>query len=289
MKAHTGIKQYLSKLTGLVRVVGPNYVFTVQGNSEHTVRIPSDSESCSITAICVLPDGQVLLADRNNKTVKLLNQQYRVVSHLDVRTESQDICQITPSGVAVAVTYRNRVQFITVIQGQLALGKKFQLQHECTGIAHNQGDLYISSGTALYKFTLSGKQVCRLYKDTSASATVRKCAVSPTGDRLYIISYYKLHTLARDGTLLATYTDPALDGLDGVHVTPAGQVLVCGTWSHTVLQVGWDGQSKLTTLATLATQEDGVRRPWSVCYSSTTSSIIVGQGWDDSILVFRVE
>jgi len=117
---------------------------------------------------------------------------------------------------------------------------------------------------------------------------VDKCAVSPTGDRLYISSLQqdKLLTLARDGTLLATYTDPALEWPRGLHVTPAGQVLVCGCWSHTVLQVGWEGQSKLTTLAT---EEDGVRGPRSVCYSSTTSSIIVGQGWDDNILVFRVE
>ncbi|KAH3737477.1 hypothetical protein DPMN_044070 [Dreissena polymorpha] len=81
---------------------------------------------------------------------------------------------------------------------------------------------------------------------------VRQCAVSPTGDRLYITSrnQNKLLTLARDGTLLATYTDPALDGPSGLHVTPAGQVLVCGDYSHTVLQVGWEGESKLATLAT---------------------------------------
>ena len=117
---------------------------------------------------------------------------------------------------------------------------------------------------------------------------VYKCAVSPTGDRLYIISCYRQHkllTLARDGTLLATYTDPALVYPRGLHVTPAGQVLVCGYWPATVLQVGWEGESKL---ATLATQEDGLRYPVSVCYSSTTSSIIVGL-WDDNILVFRVE
>ncbi|KAH3895972.1 hypothetical protein DPMN_020141 [Dreissena polymorpha] len=116
---------------------------------------------------------------------------------------------------------------------------------------------------------------------------VYKCAVSPTGDRLYIISYGqdKLLTLARDGTLLATYTDPALVYPRGLHVTPAGQVLVCGYWPHTVQQVSWKGESKL---ATLATKEDGVWNPRSVCYSSTTSSIIVGQ-WDDNILVFRVE
>ncbi|KAH3878246.1 hypothetical protein DPMN_002133 [Dreissena polymorpha] len=117
---------------------------------------------------------------------------------------------------------------------------------------------------------------------------VYKCAVSPTGDRLYITSYWqhKLLTLARDGTLLATYTDPALDSPRGLHVTPAGQVLVCVGWPTTVLQVGWEGKSKL---ATLTTREDGVRSPWSVCYSSTTSSIIVGQWQDDIILVFRVE
>ena len=117
---------------------------------------------------------------------------------------------------------------------------------------------------------------------------VFKCAVSPTGDRLYITRPYqnKLLTLARDGTLLATYTDPALVSLYGLHVTPAGQVLVCGYLSpHTVLQVGWEGESKL---ATLATEEDGVWYPRSVCYSSTTSSIIVGQQ-GDNILVFRVE
>ncbi|KAH3693456.1 hypothetical protein DPMN_080888 [Dreissena polymorpha] len=117
---------------------------------------------------------------------------------------------------------------------------------------------------------------------------VYKCAVSPTGDRLYITSWYhhKLLTLARDGTLLATYSDLALHGPYDLHVTPAGQVLVCGYLSRTVLQVGREGESKL---ATLATQEDGVRWPVSVCYSSTTSSIIVGQYRNNNILVFRVE
>ncbi|KAH3894965.1 hypothetical protein DPMN_019125 [Dreissena polymorpha] len=45
---------------------------------------------------------------------------------------------------------------------------------------------------------------------------VYKCAVSPTGDRLYITNPYYQHTLltlARDGTLLATLTDPAINKL----------------------------------------------------------------------------
>ncbi|XP_052257916.1 uncharacterized protein LOC127862702 [Dreissena polymorpha] len=240
-------------------------VFNVQSITKHNVRIPSDKGVCYIGGICVLPDGQVLVVDLNNQNVKLLNQQYQVVSHWDVNAWPVDICLITPSEVAVAVNDHeskiHEVQFITVNQGKLVPGRKFQLQHDCTGIDHHQGVLFVISSEELYKYTLNGKQVCSLYR--SLEYTVDKCAVSPTGDRLYIISWNqdKLLTLARDG-----------------------QVLVCGYWPPTVLHVGWEGESKL---ATLATQEDGVLGPSSVCFSSTTSSIIVGQLRDD-ILVFRV-
>ncbi|XP_052260006.1 uncharacterized protein LOC127864388 [Dreissena polymorpha] len=266
--------------------------FNVQRKSVRNVRIPSDSYKCSIAGICVLTDGQVLVADWKNKRIKLLNQQYQVVNHWDVTAGPWDICLITSSEVAVAVNDHDsrihEVQFITVNQGKLVSGRKFQLQHVCTCITHHQGDLFVTSGQELYKYSLNGKLICSLYGDRSGDYTVYKCAVSPTGDRLYITNWYnnKLLTLARDGTLLATYTFPALGGPHGLHVTPAGQVLVCGNWSHTVLQVGWEGKSELSTLAT---QRHGVWWPTSVCYSSTTSSIIVGQQWDDNILVFRVE
>ncbi|XP_052260520.1 uncharacterized protein LOC127864683 isoform X2 [Dreissena polymorpha] len=261
-------------------------LFSVKGVSKYKVRIFRDSDTCWIIAVCALPDGQVLVADWQNDKVKLLNQQYQVVSHWGVNAIPWDMCVITPSEAAVALGDHG-VQFITVTQSKLVPGRRLQLQHDCRGIVHDQGDLFICSITALYKYSLSGTLVCRLYEDTSASDTVYRCAVSPTGDRLYITSLKqpKLLTLARDGTLLATYTDPALYGSSGLHVTPAGQVLVCGWGSDTVLQVGCEGESKL---ATLATQEDGVWYPESVCYSSTTSSIIVGQ-IGDNILVFRVE
>ncbi|KAH3780801.1 hypothetical protein DPMN_158623 [Dreissena polymorpha] len=146
-----------------------NKVFTVNGKSVHNVKMRSDSDECRITAVCALPNGQVLVADYFNKTVKLLNQQYHVVSHLDFRDSPEDMCLITPTEVAVAMD--DEVQFITVSQSQLARGRKLKLQHDCNAIAYLHDDLYICSGTALYKYRLSGKQVCRLYEDTSAYST----------------------------------------------------------------------------------------------------------------------
>ncbi|KAH3781057.1 hypothetical protein DPMN_158882 [Dreissena polymorpha] len=146
--------------------VNPDKVFTLKGKSEYNVRIPRDSNTCWICGACVLSDGQVLVADSANNKVKLLNQQYQVVSHCGVAAIPRDMCLITPSEVAVTVTdgRTHEVQFITVKQSLLVLGRKFQLQHPCTGIAHDQNDLFITSGRALFKYSLSGKQVCRLFK-----------------------------------------------------------------------------------------------------------------------------
>ncbi|KAH3876490.1 hypothetical protein DPMN_000334 [Dreissena polymorpha] len=118
-------------------------------------------------------DGSWLLTLSNNK-IKLLNQLYQVVSHMGM-TCQQYMCQITPTEVAVTVNDDNsnthNVQFITITQNQLIPARKLQLQHACLGIAHHQGDLFIASGTALYKYSISGKQVCRLYKDAPGGAT----------------------------------------------------------------------------------------------------------------------
>ncbi|XP_052224221.1 uncharacterized protein LOC127839871 [Dreissena polymorpha] len=260
-------------------------VFTVKGKSAHTVKISNDSHLCTITACCALQDGRVLVLDESNKKVKLVDQQYQVVSQCDVTAYPLDMCLTTSNEVAVAVDNiidTHEIQFIEVNQHQLQTGRKLQFQHKCICVAHNQGDLFICSYTALYKYSLGGKLVSRLFVDPSG------CAVSPIGDKLYIVDHFKhkLLTLASDGTVLATLTDPGLRGPSCVHVTPAGQVLVCGHKSRTIVQVDSKNSRKLITLATAM---DDVWNPFSVCYSSTSSSFIVGQWRNNTILVIKVE
>ncbi|XP_052235063.1 uncharacterized protein LOC127847287 isoform X2 [Dreissena polymorpha] len=299
------IIQYLSKLSGLGQIEhstqtlmgqgNPNKVITVQGKSEHNVNISSDSQKCSITAICVLPDRKVLVVDGKNANVKLLDQQYQVVSHWSGTGTPEGMCEITPSEVAVTLkcsdTNTNEVQFITVNNRQLVMGKKLQLQHTCSGIAFHQGDLYITSNTALYMYTLSGKFVSKMYEDTSCYETVNRCAVSPTGDKLYITNHskHKLLTLARDGSVLFTFTDPALAKWPiGVNVTPSGQVLVCGGQYPNVYIIQLDSEGR-RKMATLATEKDGMDNPWSVCYNRHTACIIVGPFFNNSIQVFKAQ
>ncbi|XP_052267358.1 uncharacterized protein LOC127869087 [Dreissena polymorpha] len=157
----------------------------------------------------------------------------------------------------------------------------------CAGIAHHAGNLYVTSRTALYQYTMIGELAKKIYEDTTGNFTVWKCAASPTGDRIYVTnsSYNKLLTLSPDGTLISTFTDPELQYPWGVHATPDGQVLVCGYNSNTAIQVDGEGKRKL---ATLATMKDGLSFPVSVCYNSNTKEVIVGRMNNTKILALKL-
>ncbi|KAH3799957.1 uncharacterized protein LOC127839332 [Dreissena polymorpha] len=295
-QANIDIEQYLSQQSSLGRIVdrmksltvkmNPDQGMTVKRKLEYSVRISSDTnQTCHITGICCLPSGQVIVTDNTNNKVKLLDQHYTVSSHCDVSGVPGDACQITAS--EVAVTVNRDVQFISVRNGQLMNGKKFQLLQESCGIAFHQGSLYVTSGTTLYCYTLTGSLVKTLFEDASGSYTVLKCAVSPAGDRIYVTNYdqHKLITLATDRNLISTFTDPELQGAWDVHVTLSGQVLVCGCISNTVIQVDHEGKKKL---ATLVSSNDGVRNPMSVCYNTKTDKIIVGLNNSNKINVMEL-
>ena len=112
--------------------------------------------------------------------------------------------------------------------------------------------------------------------------------MSPSGDKIFVTNNYqhKVLTLARDGTVLHTFTDPDLQTPNGIHVTDLGQVLVCGTSSRTIFQLDGEGKKKL---ATLATEKDGMGNPWSVCYNRHTACIIVGLFNINTIEVFKAK
>ncbi|XP_052251315.1 uncharacterized protein LOC127858319 [Dreissena polymorpha] len=287
-QANIDIDEYLSKLSGLgsIRVMNPNQLMTVKRKSEYNIQISSDTKTCFITGICSLPNGHVIVVDNVNRRVKLFDQQYNEVSHCDVSGELWDFCLITSS--EVAVTVGNAVQFISVRNESLINGRRIQLQHAARGIAHHHGTLYVTSGTVLYHYTLTGTLMKQLYTDTVGGNSVWKCAVSPARDMIYVTNYaqHKLITLAMDGTLISSFTDPELLHPHGVHVTPAGHVLVCGNTSNSVIQVDHEGRKKL---ATLLSQKDGLSSPTSVCVNKNVDQITVGLCYNNKIIVLELQ
>ncbi|XP_052249462.1 uncharacterized protein LOC127857134 [Dreissena polymorpha] len=282
-QGNTDIEQYLSQQSSLGMIVesNPDQVLSVKRESQYNVKISSDTDmQCLIVGICSLPSGQVIVADSFNNKVKMFDQHYNVSSYCDMSGFLNDMCLITSS--EVAVTLDAGVQFMSVSNRQLVKGRTLQFPHVAVGIAHRQGALYITSYNALYHYTLTGILVKKLYEDTGTGTKVHKCALSPFGDRIYVtnLSENKLLTLAADGSLISTFTDPELISPCGVHVTPAGQIIVCGCTSNTVIQVDCEGRKKLASL------KDGLINPESICCNNN-HQIIVGQYANICVLEFQ--
>ncbi|KAH3718404.1 hypothetical protein DPMN_061208 [Dreissena polymorpha] len=177
-QADSDVQQYLSKLSGLGRFVvctqavhlqgDPDQVLTVHKKSEYYLKIDSGGSvfgffknlwsDCAITAICVLSNDQILVAEHilvayqfyNN--IQLLNHQYQVVSQYKLTAHPHDICQITPSEVAVVVNNHNthEVQFVSMHDSRLLMGTKLKFEHSCFGIARYRKNFYLTAETALY-------------------------------------------------------------------------------------------------------------------------------------------
>ncbi|XP_052786919.1 uncharacterized protein LOC128222112 [Mya arenaria] len=265
-----------------------DHVYKTQGSSRYSVRIKKDVQICHIVGICELPSGEVVVADSGNSRVKLLNNQYKVIDHCDLPSYPEHMCLTESHEILVAIdcVTLHEIHFFSVNRGKLQTVRKFSTNHQCLSIANNQGQLYVGNKKILYQYTMNGDFVKEIYISMSFGCSVCKCAVSLDGEKVYVTSYDKneLITLDKDGQMLSTLEDPELQGPWGLCVSPSGHVFVCGSTSHTVLQVDREGRKKLTTVTRRA---DGLCLPLSVCFSEQTSSLIVGNHGQDQIIVYK--
>ncbi|KAH3720336.1 hypothetical protein DPMN_063233 [Dreissena polymorpha] len=141
-------------------------IIKVKSSKKYSVTIKSDIDVCCISSICETASGELIITDIVQCRVKLLDQTYKVVAHYVFSSAPWSMCSIDSNLVAVTVGH-HQVHFIRVTNGQLINDRILELKHECLGIAHHHGNLYITDGTALYLYTLDGKLVREMYKDTS--------------------------------------------------------------------------------------------------------------------------
>ncbi|KAH3819718.1 hypothetical protein DPMN_121461 [Dreissena polymorpha] len=246
----------------------------------------NDRNVCTISGICEAATGEILIIDEGNRKVKLLTQHFEFMAQYELQYKPTSICMIDSETVAVLVL-ECKVYLIRVLNGQLVLHGKHELKHPCRGSARHQGTIYITSGDKLYRYTEDWTKVDTLF--TPLSGAVTSCAVSPDGDRIYMVnpSTYELITLSGDGKLINILTVSRLwceVATSNLHVTDSGRVLVCGYRSHIIFQVDRDGRA---ILAEVVTVKDGVQNPTSVYFRNRTGSLIVGMHLKEHILVFQ--
>jgi len=295
-----GLKEYLSSLEMLGEIIckggekplpGPDHVFEVEKHVLHNVEVDDDKHRCGIIGIYRLANGEFLLSDNRNSKLKLLNSRYQVMSTSDVPDYPQDVCSTGQREAAVAVDDgkdRHEILLVRVKAGKIEQTRTIKCQHPCRGLAHHGGQLYVTTGTALYVYDMAGGQGRQLYSDKNGKITVARCAVSPDGSRIYITNFthHQLITLNKDGTTLSTFTHPELRYPVTPHVTSQGHVFVTCDRQNSVVQV--TEKNNQQTVTTLAGENNGLTKPLSLCFNSN-NSLLVGQFDNDNIVELKLE
>lgn len=96
-----------------------------------------------ISGSVFLPTGELVLCDKNNKRIKVLNENITPKKPIELREAAWDVSLVTDTEVVTTLRDKHALQFIQALP-KLSFGHTVQLDKECCGIAVNDGIFYVS-------------------------------------------------------------------------------------------------------------------------------------------------
>ncbi|XP_060575427.1 uncharacterized protein LOC132732916 [Ruditapes philippinarum] len=254
-------------------------VYSVRIDNTLINRNKNDQDECIITSMCMLPNGEVLLADILNNRLKKLDSSYKVISHCDVTEHPFSVCYIG-NDTAVASLSGNSIQYVN-ISDNINLTQLVKLDHECYDLACHGDTLYICSRYTIYNYNKDCTQqhVLYHYPDKTYSPLI---AISDNGERLYFKAKTDLTTTDDKGNHLF---DEQFDGyrLRDICMVGEGIVLVLDE-TNSIHQLDYNGKKHRT----VDNMPLNISFPQSMCFDRERCRLIVG-GSEDKIHVYKCE
>lgn len=119
---------------------GPKYVKSRKPSKplfrEYPVNHDADRKSLVVRACTVLTSGQIILLDKANKNIKLLNERFQCIAVLKLATSAFDICKSNRRASEFYVTEpeQQTIRRITAEKAQLKIKRSHKIFEECRGI-----------------------------------------------------------------------------------------------------------------------------------------------------------
>ena len=271
---------------------------SVSTRNKSNVKLKSDAEDVWISGSAFLPSGELILCDRNNKKLKLLDKSLQMKESIDVPGRPWDVAPVDQHQVIVTFLFEKYLQFIQVAPS-LALGHKVDLGMKCLGVAVSRESIYISfvdSGECkIGIYDLTGKKKCiisqynckdgkLLFKDLDYIdvSNDEKIFVSGVDKKSNTSTVYCLES---NGNVLSTISNPSFKRFLGISVDENENLLVCDWESHKVFLITRDGKEVREFL----TEKDGLYKPYTTSFRRSDGTLVVGCRNRNDILVFTLK
>ena len=149
----------------------PNYpdaVLSVKSTlnipQEVQVKLASDSQMCSVTGICSMPDGKVLIADSNNCKVKLFDVGGGSKAYLSLPSDPWDVDSIGECEAVVSLP-NAMCLFTLIIDNTVEAGRRIDVDKKCYGVVFSNMEFIVACGSDVRIYSYNGEFIVRILKD----------------------------------------------------------------------------------------------------------------------------
>lgn len=230
-------------------------------------KLLSDKQDCDISGMDMLSEDEIVLADYNNRSVKIIDLNDNTIrDELKLKFHPYDLT--VPKENTIVVTLTNTIQVIKKSH-ILRLEDSIQFDGECYGIASNQNKLFVSFVKPSPKI-----EVLNLQGDVLQTIDMRMggrdifkrpryVAVCPNEKFVYVTDFEtdSIVLLSLAGEKSKVFRDTTvLNGPYGIHVGVDGHVLVCNYGNDNIYEFSAD----LSKHRSILTKKEGIESPQSI-------------------------
>ncbi|XP_060564946.1 uncharacterized protein LOC132724141 [Ruditapes philippinarum] len=240
-----------------------------------------DPEHCQVTGICAMDDGSFVIADYTHSKLKRLNNKFTITNFVTVGGSPYSVCRVGQNEVATYIRVKGQIQLVS-------LGKAMQLtstinvcnlQHFPVGVCYDTplDAIMLCDTDKISVYSKSGNLIKTLEKNKNGDqlfTEARQVAMN-TNNQLMVVSNgngNNVKALTRDGEIVWTFSDPALQRPWGVCILPGDIILVSGLTSNNVLQVNKKGEK----ISELLGASEQLKDPFALAFDKKSSRLLVG-------------
>ena len=258
------------------------------------VRMHNDKSPCDITGSTVMPDGRLVLVVYNNKKLKVLDSDFKLMS--DFRTDGAtfDATTVNEHFVAVTVPKEKKIHFLSLQDG-MKNGESIHTRLECWGIDSMEDKLVTVTNNDDHMILFLNKKGVELIscslgsQDPNMKWPISVCV--GTKDRIYVSCQGDGDSQDVSGCLVGVdgtgqvrsmYLDPGLRKPTSCTKDEEGNIYLCGLSTANVhlIQKSGDRLGQLIS---------GLSKPIHLKYCFESHSLLVMERFCNDVLVYQMQ
>ena len=276
----------------------------VKSSCKVNIKLPKDRRPPRISSCAFLPNGELLLVDHHNISLKLLGRELVLQNSFDLSPHKPwDVSVVDNSTIIVTLPREKMLQFIQIYPS-FSRGSYVKFDKESWGVAVSAEHIYVTCHNndwveredcppgEVCILDLRGNEIRRIQGSDDDRLRFIKpfyVAVNRDGSTMYVsdLKTDTITALTTTGDILFQYTSPDrhdLWDITQMYIDSQSNILVCGCSTHNVQIITAAGQKYKTMLIS----SDGLLNPEGIAYRPSDGTLVVGCIRQDELCVFNL-